>query len=138
MTAMDCDWRSLRTLVAERLRSRDNSHRWYRCGPYAPAAVPALTHLRSGDAFGRARQVLSTGQWVVGGRPVLDLVDHVLAVEVGEGDDTSRLQLAALSQCSDERVAERSGHRIHQDQPDLVVTAIIDVADSISANDCRV
>ena len=46
-------------------------------------------------------------------------------------------QLAALSQCSDERVAERSGHRIHQDQPDLVLAAIVDVANSISANDCR-
>jgi pimeloyl-ACP methyl ester carboxylesterase len=46
-------------------------------------------------------------------------------------------QLASLSQCSDERVAERSGHRIHQDQPDLVVAAIVDVADSISENDCR-
>jgi pimeloyl-ACP methyl ester carboxylesterase len=46
-------------------------------------------------------------------------------------------QLAALSPCSDERVAERSGHRIHQDQPDLVLAAIVDVAHSISANDCR-
>jgi pimeloyl-ACP methyl ester carboxylesterase len=46
-------------------------------------------------------------------------------------------QLAALSQCSAERVAERSGHRIHQDQPDLVLAAIVDVADSISANGCR-
>jgi hypothetical protein len=46
-------------------------------------------------------------------------------------------ELATLSPCSDERVAERSGHRIHQDQPDLVVTAIVDVGDSISANDCR-
>jgi pimeloyl-ACP methyl ester carboxylesterase len=46
-------------------------------------------------------------------------------------------ELAALSQCSDERVAERSGHRIHQDQPQLVATAIVDVVDSISANDCR-
>ena len=46
-------------------------------------------------------------------------------------------QLTALSQCSDERLAERSGHRIHQDQPDLVVAAIVDVAESISANDCR-
>jgi pimeloyl-ACP methyl ester carboxylesterase len=46
-------------------------------------------------------------------------------------------QLAALSRCSDERVAQRSGHRIHQDQPDLVVTAILDVVDSVSANNCR-
>jgi pimeloyl-ACP methyl ester carboxylesterase len=46
-------------------------------------------------------------------------------------------QLAALSPCSDERLAERSGHRIHQDQPDLVVTAIVDVAASISAKECR-
>jgi pimeloyl-ACP methyl ester carboxylesterase len=46
-------------------------------------------------------------------------------------------ELAALSPCSDERVAERSGHRIHQDQPDLVVAAIVDVVDSISANNCR-
>jgi len=46
-------------------------------------------------------------------------------------------QLAALSQCSDERVAERSGHRIHQDQPELVLAAIVDVANSISANGCR-
>lgn len=46
-------------------------------------------------------------------------------------------QLTALSQCSDERLAQRSGHRIHQDQPDLVVAAIVDVAESIAANDCH-
>jgi hypothetical protein len=72
--------------------------------------------LRSGDAFGRARQVLSTGQRVVSGRPVLDLVDHVLAVEVGEGHDASRLFTVGHGHLAHHRVSI-SDEPVHVEVP---------------------
>lgn len=44
--------------------------------------------------------------------------------------------LAVMSPCSSERLAATSGHRIHQDQPDLVAQAITDVAASVQSDTC--
>ena len=44
--------------------------------------------------------------------------------------------LAAASPCSAERVAETSGHRIHQDQPEFTATAILDVVAAVENGSC--